>query len=239
VILLSGAGGVIGAIYLKERDSHPMPKFTSIFVKPSQVLDLAYWKINLPAHNKQVTQPQLSNFHDDAFRVVGAVQFTVMCNGEAQPGSKYPRSELREMNADGSNASWSSTSGIHRMDLTQRINHLPVVKPHLVCGQIHSATEYLILVGIDSNRLYVRYIDEVIGILDDDYHLGTYFNMTIQASQGYVDVFYNNAHKVHYPMDKQGCYFKAGCYLQSNTNMGDMPTAYGQVEISRLVVSHS
>jgi hypothetical protein len=236
--MLAALAGVAELIYLKER-SHQVPKFAPIFVKPSQVLDLTTWKINLPNGNRQVTQPELSTFNDNAFDVVAAVQFTVMCDGQAQPGSMYPRSELREMNADGSQASWSTTSGVHRMDLTQRITHLPVVKPQLVCGQVHSNTDYLILVEVDDKKLYVRYKDSVAGVLDNDYQLGTYFNMTIQASQGYVDVFYNGAHMVHQALDANGCYFKAGCYLQSNTSRGDQPTAYGQVEISRLVVSHS
>jgi alginate lyase len=143
------------------------------------------------------------------------------------------------MNADGSNASWSTTSGTHVLDLTQRITHLPVVKPQVVCGQIHSETAYLILVELDERRLYVRYRDVVAGVLDDDYQIGTYFNMKIQASQGYVDVFYNGAQKVHQPLKAATCYFKAGCYVQSNMSTGDLPTAFGQVEISRLVVTHS
>jgi hypothetical protein len=213
--------------------------FVPIFVKPSQVLDLATWKLNLPAGNQQVTQPALASFHDDAFRVAPAVQFTVTCGGEPQPGSKFPRSELREMNADGSNASWSTTSGVHRMDLTQRVTHLPVVQPKLVCGQIHSVTDYLILVVLDGQRLYVKYKDAVAGVLDVNYQLGTYFDMTIQAAQGYVDVFYNGVRLVHQAMAEDQCYFKAGCYLQSNTSLGDLPAAYGQVEITSLAVSHS
>jgi hypothetical protein len=40
-------------------------------------------------------------------------------------------------------------------------------------------------------------------------------------------------------MVEDRCYFKAGCYLQSNTSTGDLPTAYGQVEITHLSVSHN
>src|SRR6266566_6017555 len=182
--LLLAPAGVAEFIYLKgtghrvrrKKASRQPPEFTPIFVKPSQVLDLAFWKISLPA-GQQVTQPRLSGFYDDAFRVVEAVQFTAPCGGQAQAGSKYPRSELREMNADGSPASWSTTSGTHIMELTQRITHLPQVKPQLVCGQIHSVTEYLILVVLDNDNLYVRYKDEVAGVLDGNYQPGTYFDM--------------------------------------------------------------
>ena len=254
--LALAAGGAAGLAYLETR-GRPEPRilppedpgaaqvvpvagrFVPIFVKPSQVLGLATWKLNLPTSNQQVTQPALAGFSDDAFRVVEAVQFTVTCGDEPQPGSKFPRSELREMNTDGSNASWSTTSGVHRLDLTQRITHLPAVQPKLVCGQIHSVTEYLILVVLDGQQLFVKYKDAVAGVLDEKYQLGTYFDMTIQAEQGYVDVFYNGAHLVHQAMTEIECYFKAGCYLQSNTSTGDLPTAYGQVEITSLTVSHS
>jgi hypothetical protein len=241
-VFVVALAGLAELVYLREKGrqvSNRLAKFVPIFVRPSQVLDLRFWKINLPTGNQQVTQPQLSSFHDDAFKVVEAVQFTAQCGGQPQPGSKYPRSELREMNPDGSNASWSPTSGTHVMDLTQRITHLPVVKPQLVCAQIHNETDYLILVELNDHMLYVRYKDAVAGILDDNYQLGSYFDMKIQASQGYADVFYNGAQKVHQPLDAPGCYFKAGCYVQSNTGTGDLPTAFGQVEISRIVLAHS
>jgi hypothetical protein len=242
-VLLLALAGVVGMaeyLYTREntRQGHQMPKFVPLFIRPSQVLDLQSWKINLPAGNQQVMQPHLASYYGDAFKVVPAVQFTAWCGGQAQPGSKYPRSELREMNPDGSAASWSSTSGIHAMDLTQRITHLPVVKPQLICAQIHSTADYLILVELDAQKLYVRYRDAVAGVLDSNYQLGSYFDMRIQALQGHVDVFYNGVHKVHQPMKATGCYFKAGCYVQSNTSTGDLPTAFGQVEISRLEISH-
>ncbi len=143
------------------------------------------------------------------------------------------------MNPDGSAASWSPASGSHVMDLTQRITHLPLVKPQLICAQIHNEADYLILVELDANRLYVRYKDAVVGVLDSNYQLGTYFDIKIRASDGYVDVFYNGVHKVRQPLSAVGCYFKAGCYVQSNTSTGDLPTAFGQVEISRLEISHT
>jgi len=255
-LLALAAGGAAGLAYAESRSDpvrdDPAPlnpqtalatvpvagAFVPVSVKPSQVLELATWKLNLPTGDQQVTQPALKGFDDPAFQVVEAVQFTVACGDQPQPGSQFPRSELREMNPGGSNASWSTTSGEHRMDLTQRVTHLPVVRPRLVCGQIHSVTDYLILVMLDGPLLYVKYKDSVAGVLDESYKLGTYFDLSVQASRGHVDVFYDGAHLVHQAMAEDQCYFKAGCYLQSNTGLGDLPTAYGQVEIVRLAVSH-
>jgi hypothetical protein len=239
LLLIALAGAVEVVCLIEKKGGMVLSKFSPVFLRPSQVIDLRTWKINLPTGNQQVTQPKLARFDDSAFRVIDAVQFTAMCGGEPQPGSKYPRSELREMNPDGSQASWSSTSGTHVMELTQRITHLPVKKPQLVCAQIHNGTSYLILVELNANSLYVRYKNAVAGLLDNEYQQGTFFDLKIVSSQGYVDIYYNGVRKVHQPMDESGCYFKAGCYVQSNISTGDLPTAYGQVEISHLNVSHS
>jgi hypothetical protein len=233
------AGGAAGAVELS--DDHQGAKkriFKPMRLKPGHVVDLRTWKVGLPTTN-EVKNPALEDYSDASFKVVQAVQFTARCGDKAQPGSKYARAELREMNSDGSNASWSSSHGTHTMTLTQRVTHLPVVKPSLVCGQIHSDTDYLILVVLTGNELTVRYINDVVGVLDTNYELGTSFDLTVVASGGYVDVLYNGARKVHHPMDQNGCYFKAGCYLQSSTATGDAATAYGQVEISSLTISHS
>jgi poly(beta-D-mannuronate) lyase len=242
IIAVAGLAGAAEFVYLRETrggGSSVLPKFRPIFVRPSEVIDLRSWKINLPVQNRQVSQPQLASFHGQDFKVITAVQFTAPCGGQPQPGSKYARSELREMNPDGSPASWSSTSGRHVMEMTQRITHLPVVKPQLVCGQIHSDTDYLIMIEIDAERLYVRYRDSVAGFLDNHYQLGTFFDVRIEAADGNVDVYYNGVHKVRQAMDESSLYFKAGCYVQSSTSTGDQPTAYGQVEISSLTILHS
>jgi hypothetical protein len=207
-------------------------------LRPSQVLDLRTWKINLPTRNQQVSQPQLGSFTDAAFQVVTAAQFTVHCGDQPQPGSDYARSELREMNPDGSNAAWSTTSGDHIMRITERVTHLPVAKPQLVCAQIHTDTDYLVLVELNDKRLYVRNRDAVAGVLDSGYELGTFFDLQIRAADGFVDVTYNGVPKARFAVRQRSCYFKAGCYLQSSTRTGDQASAYGQVEISDLVVQH-
>src|SRR5438132_7711918 len=94
---------------------------------PAQVLDLANFKITLPTgssgHPTEVKQPALATFADPLwFRAIGdiGVSFAAPVNGVTTSGSSNPRSELREMNADGSNASWSSTDGkTHTMIVDQ------------------------------------------------------------------------------------------------------------------------
>ncbi len=241
MLTAAAASLVVGGAWVvrSERDGHKVSRFLPVKLRPSQVLDLRLWKINLPFDNQQVVQPVLGTFADPNFRVVPAVQFTAPCGGDAQPGSQYARSELREMQSDGSQASWSTQHGTHTMSLTQRVTHLPVVKRQLVCGQIHTADAYLVMIELASERLFVRYLDSVVGVLDPAYQLGTYFDLEIRVAKGFVDVSYNGRRKVHQAVQADGCYFKAGCYVQSSTSTGDLPTAFGQVEITQLSVAHT
>ena len=61
----------------------------------------------------------------------------------------------------------------------------------------------------------------------------------IEATGGFIDVFYNGEQKAHQADVRQGCYFKAGCYPQSNLSKGGSPGDYGQVEIIRLTIDHT
>jgi poly(beta-D-mannuronate) lyase len=121
----------------------------------------------------------------------------------------------------------------------QRITHLPKVKSQLVAGQIHDANAYVILVRLDDNKLHVVYDDQTAGVLDPDYQLGTTFTVRIVAGGGFIDVYHDNVRKVRVSATRTGCYFKAGCYLQTNTSTGDAPADYGQVEIFDLRLSHT
>jgi hypothetical protein len=208
---------------------------------PSQLLDLSKWKISIPigAGTTQITQPGLATLSSADFKAVYAIAFTVPVGGTVQPGAAYPRSELREMNANGVEASWPTTSGTHTMELTQRVMHLPRVKPQLVAGQIHDANEYVILIRLDSQTLYVEYGDRSIGVLDPAYAIGATFTVKVVASDGFIDVFYNGVRKAHQADRRAGCYFKAGCYLQTNPSKGDAASDYGQVEILALAITHS
>src|SRR5690606_10716307 len=78
--------------------------------KPSELLDLSSWKLQLPTGEDEspdeVTQPDLGGFAADPWFVSNeacdGVRFRAAVNGVTTSGSDYPRSELREMTADGS-----------------------------------------------------------------------------------------------------------------------------------------
>lgn len=86
-------------------------------ILPSQILDLSVWKLTLPIGSTEnpidIHQPELNLFHHITYfyEKSKAVVFIANCGGVTTANSKYPRSELREMNLDGSLASWSAISG--------------------------------------------------------------------------------------------------------------------------------
>ncbi|HSW99520.1 MAG TPA: polysaccharide lyase family 7 protein [Patescibacteria group bacterium] len=217
---------------------------------PSQLLDLNNWKITLPIDTghagspDEIQQPELANFSlTPYFRVNEAkdgVVFQANAGGATTSGSGYPRSELREMTNGGKdNASWSSDSGVHTMIVREAITHTPLVKPHVVAAQIHDAQDDVIMIRLESKRLFVEGGGKELGLLDDNYGLGTSFTVKIEASQGHIKVSYNDIQKLDYTRSGSGFYFKAGCYTQSNISKGDSASAYGEVVIYALSVAHS
>jgi len=219
-------------------------------VYPSSVLDLTDWKITLPTDTAkngepdEIGQPQLATFNDPPYFYVdsgsGGVVFQAPVNGVTTSGSDFPRSELREMTDGGSQeASWSTTSGTSTMAVTEAITHLPVVRPEVVAAQVHGPSSYVILIRLNGNDLFVENNGNNVGTLNSNYVLGTSFTLQITAANGYIQVSYNGVQKANLANNSSGNYFKAGCYTQSNTGYGDSPSAYGQVVIYSLSVSHS
>ncbi|MFZ5476062.1 MAG: polysaccharide lyase family 7 protein [Myxococcota bacterium] len=216
---------------------------------PGQVLDLTDWYLTLPVgadgDPDRVEQPELSTWSEEPWFHVGddgdTVVFHANAGGVTTSGSHFPRTELREMTNGGmEKAAWSTRTGVHVMTIRQAITHLPEVVPHVVAGQIHDADEYVVLVRLDGNRLWVKSGGSEVGVLDADYTLGEEFTLRIAAADGRIDVYYEDLETpaVQLPYETDGCYFKAGTYLQTNTEYGDAPDAYAEVEIRDLVVTH-
>jgi hypothetical protein len=216
---------------------------------PSDLLDLLNWKLTLPIDTShagspdEIKQPELDTYSLSPYFILNSAKngviFQAHCGGATTSGSGYPRSELREMANNGAdNASWSTSSGTHTMIIRQAITHLPEVKRHVVAGQIHDADDDVIMIRLEGTNLFVEAGGTNVGQLDSGYQLGTVFTVKIVASGGVINVYYNDILRVSYSRSVSGCYFKAGCYTQSNTSKGDAADAYGQVIIYSLTVSH-
>ena len=219
---------------------------------PAEVLDLTPWKLTLPIDDPddegsplEIRQPELATFASPPhFEVISGqrVRFRAHAGGATTSGSGYPRSELREMSADGAEkASWSTSEGAHTMTITQAITSVPKVKPHVVAGQIHDSGDDIVMIRLEGARLFVEGGGDELGDLDPDYTLGTEFTVQIHAEGGVIDVYYNDlgTPAVTVEANASGCYFKAGAYTQSNTDKGDSAEAFGEVVMSALTVAHS
>jgi poly(beta-D-mannuronate) lyase len=219
---------------------------------PARVLDLSCWKLTVPVanpkngHALEIVQPQLATFQDPTSFFVDprlkAVVFRAACGGVTTKGSKFPRSELREMSASDpqSSASWNTTdSELHTLTVVEAIMHLPDHKPHVVCAQIHDAKDDLLMIRLEGRKLFVERNKTGDVELDPNYQLGTFFEVKIAAGRGHVQVFYNGTPKMDWEVARKGCYFKAGCYTQSNVQKGDAAAAYGEVAIRKLNVTEA
>lgn len=218
--------------------------------QPSSLLDLTNWKLTLPvksAHGDnpdEIKQPELDRFSLSPYFVLNdaksGVIFRANTGGATTSNSAYPRSELREMASAGTAlATWSSTVGTHTMTVQEAITHLPVVKPQVVAGQIHDASDDVVMVRLEGRHLFVEHNGTNLGDLDANYQLGTIFTVKIEVSGGHVRVSYNGVQEVDYAEAGSGWYFKAGCYTQSNVGKGDAASAYGEVVIYGLSVTHT
>lgn len=138
------------------------------------------------------------------------------------------------------NAAWPTTSGTHTMTITQTITHLPVAKPHVVAGQIHDASDDVVMIRLEGTNLFVEGGGNDLGTLHPSYALGTRFTVKLVATGGRIRVYYDDlvTPKVDIARSAADCYFKAGAYTQSNPAQGDDASAYGEVVVHALAVTH-
>lgn len=220
---------------------------------PGQLLDLTPWKLTLPigpaGKPVEVKPPAIATFgHPEYFTVVGGgVRFRAPVNGTTTSGSKNPRSELREMNRDGSLASWSSTSGAHALSVDMAFTHLPNARTDggtagVVGAQIHDADDDVIVWRLEGPQLWLTNGDETHWrLVDGGYELGTRFTARFEVYQGVTSCYYNGRLVGALSKRYSGAYFKVGCYTQANaknSKPGDA-TNYGESVVYAVSVSHT
>lgn len=234
-----------------------LPTQESKSLLPSQILDLTNWKITMPfsvgaesSDPVEIKQPDLATYKIYPWFFVSAsgdgIVFRAPVTGVTTSGSKYPRSELREMTERGMvQASWSSTEGKHVMSLDEAILALPKVKQQVVAGQIHDDTSDIIFIRLNYPKLLIAVDGNPVYTLDHNYQLGRRFQVQFVVENGKTDVYYNNSQHPVYTLDKQyqHAYFKAGVYTQSNCSTENNKSLcindnYGEVTIYHLTVTH-
>ncbi len=241
---------------------------------PSDIMPgIVNWKISLPVdkdgndntniddvnqrnkHSYEVGGEELINFEMPPYFEVrnGEVVFRGHCAGATTRGSKYPRSELRQLVGGGNN--YWSVQKYQKLVVDLRVTHLPNVKPEVCMVQIHgpedepmrvqySATDGLKLVWNEKNKIKFR--DEV------SYELGQELRVTTIVSLGYISCIVENldtneTFTYKWKSSDETGYFKVGCYTQSTKFLdqikdgykAESPDAYGEVTVSRIVVEET
>jgi len=224
-------------------------------VAPGGNFDLSVWSLQLPIGTDSPTtiQPaQLKGpdgYTNPAYfwtdKNDGSMTFWDPEAGVTTPNSNYARTELREMNANGSAADWS-LSGTHRLNARLRI--VSVTKSVCV-GQIHVGSG-----GTSTKPLVELYYapngDITLGTEDStdggqtrhpvgNVPLGTQWNYEIAVVGGQLKLTVNGT-TTTYPIPSSfnayHQYFKAGDYNQSSSTS----TSNGaKVKFYSLTVSHS
>ncbi|MBG1260343.1 polysaccharide lyase family 7 protein [Nostoc commune] len=217
---------------------------------PADVLDLSKWKITLPISlnsppnsNKatEIKQPQLKTYSNSEYFRLNAAKNGVLLKAIAggartSENTAYARSELREMQGDGTeSAAWSCTNIDHAMYLEQTLLHTTRNKPEATIGQIHDSKNDLVMVkyfgpdfangSTDIGKLEARFNnDDVTKLLDSTYKIGDPMTIDIAVtSGGNVTVNYKNLRsgvtsstgRVKMTGIIGSCYFKAGMYIQA------------------------
>lgn len=244
-----GATALVGALAIAIPSAYALADDECTY--PAQVLDLQSWKVTLPVGDDEepteIKQPELAEFEMDPWFTpladCSGVQFRSAVDGVTTGGSKYPRSELREMNEDGSDEmEWSGESGTHTMIINEAITHVPNDKPDVVAGQIHGGDDDVSVFRLEDTKLYVTDGDTSDHhLITDEYELGTPFEAKFVVSEGEIKAYYNGELQTTLPADFDAGYFKAGAYTQANCDSPSDPCSeenFGQVEIYDIQVSH-
>lgn len=235
------------AVATAETHSEPVPSATM----PAEVLDLQAWKLTLPYNTKrrsgnpdEVVQPELAEFVDaENFRVSqqgDCVVFRAACDGRGTENSKYPRSELREMQPDGKDeASWATNDGLrHIFQAEIAVRQLPRTKEHVVCTQIHGDEDDVLMVRVEDDSLFIERNNASDVILDSEYEMGKRFKLRIVAEDGRIQAWHDGDKVMDWKVKAKRCYFKVGCYTQSNRKYEKQEGSYGEVAVYALDVNH-
>ncbi|HZX52509.1 polysaccharide lyase family 7 protein [Pseudomonas sp. XK-1] len=222
------------------------------------MLDLTTWNLSVPTDPAPTTieTPRLNNGYDSQYlrhNDDGSVTFWVPVDGSHTADARYPRSELRETQADGSLSNWYYYSADNHLSAVLSVNQVPS-QNKVVIGQIHSKDEpgsnndplaklqYHYLHGVGRLELLLRKrpgdaeVQNV--LLAENIQLDERFSyrlrvtssgmlgVNVESSEGDRGALYQQLSAY---WSNEQLYFKAGAYIQDNygpPNEGGRVTFY-------------
>lgn len=180
----------------------------------------------------------------------------VRVNGPTTPGTKYPRTELRELDTAGKLMAFDPFKGDHYVGARTRVIHLPPAKPSVVFGQLHGADDDLVELAVQPRSDYattgkVEVVCRINGTsaglpkLVADYALGSELRWLLRVGAIGWQVYLTDMETPALSSAQAGrpklggstgkvAYFKTGAYLQSNASLEPDPTEYGLVAMREL-----
>jgi chitosanase len=216
---------------------------------------LQHWKLQLPINSDnagnvdEITRDQLvagytSEWFTDTADGKG-FKFHTPVNGKTTSGSQYPRTELREMNSNGTTtAGWNSggvfDGTVRTFQANYKILHLPTGDRETTLFQIHNGDTEVTTVRTTETAGGIRVAarkngSSITPYFNTNYQYGTAFDIKVEVSSR-VKIWYNGVLQHDYPFSDLTVgpsglfYLKAGNYLQANTTTASA-SEYGDVEM--------
>ncbi|WP_228556233.1 polysaccharide lyase family 7 protein [Catenulispora pinisilvae] len=225
-------------------------------VAPGGNFDLSVWELQEPTGSAgsptTIAPGQLegANGYQDSYFYTdsgdGAMTFWDPENGVTTPNSNYSRSELREMNSDGSAANWFAAGTTNTLGATLKVTQVP---DHVCVGQIHlgsgGSTKPLLELFYYANGDIKMAIEQTPAggneVLTDvgNVPVGTQWSYVIGLSGSTISLSLNGGAAQTWTasstFDGYGMYFKAGDYDQSS---GSDSSVGAKVGFYALSISH-
>ena len=244
----------------------------STTVYNSDNFDLSDWNIALPIDSSggtsgvAATISDLTNFTSPYFyaNADGSMTFLAPVTGATTQNSYGPRSELRELNPNGTLAAWNLSQG-GTMSATLAVNQLPTLldgsQGKVIVGQIHGQSHELIRLYDDAGKIYFKndhpasnYPGSVFQLTDAAgkhpvVGLNEKFSYSIDAHGSTLTVkvyigndVYTSVTNIDPTWQSDTLYFKAGVYDGDTATPGvdlKQATGAGQTTFYGLDMSHT
>ena len=255
VALALGSAVVIGLSSAGVASAALAPNLSTT-AAPGGNFNLTVWELQLPTGSSgsvtTISPARLkgaSGFQDNFFftnKTDGSMSFFDPENGVHTANSKFPRSELREMNTNGTAAGWLPP-GTHTLTATLKATEIP---NHVAVGQIHlgdnsGSTKPLLELFYYTNGNVVMAIEQTPAGGNEVLHtvgnvpVGTKWSYVISLTGGNVIGLNLNGtnHTFTMPSSFKGLpmYFKAGDYDQT---AGSSSTIGAKVQFYALTIHH-
>jgi len=187
---------------------------------------------------------------DPYFKVVNSgginrVQFWARADGPTTSGSSFARSELRELDLNGTNMGFDAKDGgVHQLHFRARVTHLPPDDSEVCIAQLHNGDTERLAIRTTSNgdgtcRLVGRANGSQIVVFADNYVPNTEFEGMLEIVAGEARFYYNNMNvpaatsNALVSTGSSSWYQKVGNYNQFNETSASA-TEYASTEIRDL-----